>query len=238
LLCRGTRRTDILLGFRAASLDESITIVEDLQQITVLADNLTAPIQPGNQIDVVDAFATSNDFVGGDIGYETQWEHRRWSLNLLTKVAIGNTRQRVAINGSTVIDDEMGTVTSSPGGLLTQRFEETRTDPDPDVTTDDFVVGNIGSYERDEFSMIPEIGLTLGYNITPRLKFTAGYTLLYWSNIVRPGDQIDLDVNANLLQRNGPPAAGTVVVDDHPRFVFRQTDLWAQGLNLGAEYSW
>jgi len=88
--------------------------------------------------------------------------------------------------------------------------------------------------------MIPEIGFTLGYNLTKRLKLTTGYTLLYWSNLVRPGDQIDLDVNANLLPRNngGTPDPATIVPGDHPRFVFRQTDLWAQGLNLGAEYTW
>jgi hypothetical protein len=55
---------------------------------------------------------------------------------------------------------------------------------------------------------------------------------------VRPGDQIDLDVNGNLLNRNGTPDPATIVPGDHPRFDFRQTDLWAQGLNLGAEYTW
>ncbi|MGI9428364.1 MAG: BBP7 family outer membrane beta-barrel protein, partial [Bythopirellula sp.] len=114
------------------------------------------------------------------------------------------------------------------GGLLTQNFAH----------PDGFNVGNIGVFERDEFSMIPEVGLTLGYNVTPRLKVTGGYSLLYWSNVVRPGDQIDLDVNANLLRRDGVPDPDTIVRDDHPRFVFRQTDLWAQGLNFGAEYTW
>ncbi len=234
LLRKGTRHTDVLYGFRWANLDESIQITEDLQEFTSITTN---PPTLGNSIDVFDRFATENEFMGGEIGYETEWEHQRWSLNFLSKLAIGNTRQRVRVTGSTTIDDGLGTVSVTDGGLLTQRFVH----PGADLiagNADDFVVGNIGDYKRDEFSMIPEIGLTLGYNLTQRLKLTGGYTLLYWSNVLRPGDQIDLDVNGNLLNRNGTPDPATIVQGDHPRFVFHQTDLWLHGLNLGAEYTW
>ena len=220
LLRKGTRHTDVLYGFRWTALDESLQVNEDL---LVVGTGLNSP--EGTTFLVEDRFATENQFLGGEIGYETEWQLNRWSLNVLSKVAIGNTRQRVDITGSTVVDGE----TPLTGGLLAQRF----------VFADGTPVGNIGSNERDEFSMIPEVGLTMGYNLTQRLKLTAGYTLLYWSNVVRPGDQVDLDVNANLLPRNNEvPPAGTIVPNDHPRFVFHQTDLWAQGLNLGAEYTW
>ncbi len=218
LLRQGTRHTDILYGFRWVGLDEGLVVVEDLQD----------RVPPVAQIDVLDIFATQNDFFGGEIGYETDWKYRRWSLNFLSKVAIGSTRQRVAIAGQTLRNGTELNPPDNTGGLLAQRT----------VLADDTVVGNIGSYERDEFSMIPEIGLTLGYNLTRRLKLTGGYTLLYWSNVVRPGDQIDIDVNANMIPRDGGPAAGSVVPGDHPRFTFRQTDLWAHGLNLGAEMTW
>ena len=94
---------------------------------------------------------------------------------------------------------------------------------------------NIGEYERDEFSVIPEIGFTGGYMLTERVKLTAGYTFLYWSRVVRPGDQIDLEVNPELIPSD------TVVGDGlpaHPQFVFRDTDIWAHGLNVGLEYAW
>ena len=229
LLRYGTRHTDVMYGLRWATLDESLQVNEDLQQIDITGP---APVI-GDKIDVQDRFATENEFFGGEIGYETNWKHNRWSLNLLSKVAIGTTRQSVGISGFTEIDG-----TRTAGGLLTQRFELDGADPvDP---SDDVVVGNIGNYERNEFSMIPEIGLTLGYNLTPRLKLTSGYTLLYWSNVVRPGDQIDLDVNGNMLRRDPvlPPTTTLIVQDDHPRFEFHQTDLWAHGLNFGAEYTW
>ncbi len=234
LLRKGTRHTDILYGFRWTELEESLQVTESLQEF----DSITAnPPTLGDDIDVTDRFATENEFMGGEIGYETEWEYRRWSLNFLSKVAIGSTRQRVAISGRTLVDG-VATPANNTGGLLTQHYEHLGGNGVVGGG-DDFVVGNIGTYERDEFSMIPEIGLTMGYNLTRRLKLTAGYTLLYWSNVVRPGDQIDLDVNANLLpRRDGAPDSTTIVQDDHPRFEFRQTDLWAQGINFGAEYTW
>jgi len=234
LLKKGTRRTDVLYGVRWTSLDESLRVTEDLQEFLAIPPAATVL---GNELDVFDDFTVDNDFVGGEIGYETEWEYRRWSLNVLSKLAIGNTRQRVSINGATTIDDNAGTVETTAGGLLTQSFNHPGVDGIA-ATADDFFVGNIGNFERDEFSMIPEIGFTVGYDLTRRLKLTGGYTLIYWSNIVRPGDQIDLDVNGNLLQRNGSPDPTTIVPGDHPRFVFHQTDLWAHGLSLGAEYTW
>ena len=35
---------------------------------------------------------------------------------------------------------------------------------------------------------LPEIGVNVGYDVTPRLRVQAGYTFLYLSNVVRPGD--------------------------------------------------
>jgi len=217
LLKNGTRHTDVLYGVRWVRLNEGLRVTEDLQ-------DLIAPI---SQLDVMDDFATNNDFYGGEIGYETNWSHQRWSLNFLSKVAIGSTRQQVDINGSTFINGILVNPPNNIGGLLAQRT----------VLADGTVVGNIGSYERDEFSMIPELGLTAGYNLTQRLKLTAGYTLLYWSNVVRPGDQIDIDVDATLLPRDGGLGVGAGP-GSHPRFDFVQTDLWLHGLNLGAEFTW
>ena len=218
LLHKGTRHSDVFGGFRWYSLDENLTVTEDLQ-------TQAAPI---SQIDVIDSFGTENDFLGGEIGYETDWKYRRWSLNFLSKIAIGNTRQRARNTGVTFVDGTEVNPPNNTGGLLVQNT----------VLASGAVVGNAGTFERDEFTMIPELGLTLGYDLTRRLKLTAGYTVLYWGNVLRPGDQIDIDVNGNLIPRDGGPPAGTVVGGDAPRFEFNQTDVWAQGLNLGAEYTW
>jgi Putative beta barrel porin-7 (BBP7) len=209
---RGTRRFDLITGFRWTVLDESLSIEEDL---TSLADGTTFLLN--------DNFATSNRFTGGEVGFLWEWLHNQWSLEFLSKVAIGNTRQRVFISGSTLFDRGTADEDFATGGLLTQN-------------------SNIGAYERDELSVIPELGFTVGYMLTDRLRFTAGYTFLYWSNVVRPGDQIDTDVNVTQIPRFAESGGTPDVVDpismDHPRFAFQQSDLWVNGLNLGLEYQW
>ena len=88
----------------------------------------------------------------------------------------------------------------------------------------------MGTHDSQQFSLLPEIGFTLGYDLTSRLKATAGYTLLYWSNVARPGDQIDLNVDSRQFP---PPQTGTFT---KPEFALHTSDFWAQGLNLGLEY--
>ncbi|MCG8448804.1 MAG: BBP7 family outer membrane beta-barrel protein [Pirellulales bacterium] len=224
LLKRGVRRTDILYGFRYTQLEESLRINENLE---VVQNPPNGAPDLGTTFIVNDNFETENEFAGFDLGFITDWQCNRWSLSLLSKVAIGNTRQRATISGNTIIDSGTGPVEFNTG-VLTQLYEN-----------NGLVVGNIGTYERDEFSMIPELGVTVGYQLTPRIKLVGGYTLIYWSNILRPGDQINLDVNGVLIPSAGAgPGASSVVAGDHPRFTFVQTDAWLQGINFGAELGW
>ena len=69
---------------------------------------------------------------------------------------------------------------------------------------------NSGSpYHRNDFAMVPELGATLGLDLTARLRLTAGYSLIYWSKVVRAGDQVDINVNhpaiGRDLDRNSQP---------------------------------
>ena len=57
---------------------------------------------------------------------------------------------------------------------------------------------NIGHFSQSQFAVVPEIGVKLGYQLTPNLRLQAGYNFLFWSNVVRPGQQIDTSVNPNL----------------------------------------
>ncbi|MCH8839334.1 MAG: BBP7 family outer membrane beta-barrel protein [Planctomycetes bacterium] len=94
---------------------------------------------------------------------------------------------------------------------------------------------NAGDYSRNKFSVIPEIGATVGFQLTPRLRLTGGYTLVYWGNVVRPGDQIDLHVNPTYL---ASPLPNPLLPPFSPAFAFNETDFWAQGVNIGGEYRW
>jgi len=197
----GTRRIDMSLGLRYADLQEQIAIHEDLQETG-----------GGDQFIVDDSFNTDNDFFGAELGFNWEWVYCRWKIDLLSKLAIGNTRHRVTIDGSTLIN---GALQEPVGGLLAQST-------------------NIGTYENDQLSVLPELGFRVSYKLAENLDFNIGYTFLYWSNIVRPGDQIDLDVNPNLIARH--PAVPELGTPSRPRVLFEETDFWAQGLNIGLEY--
>ena len=164
--------------------------------------------------DVTDAFDTENDFHGAEIGLLLEYEWCRLSLEVLAKVALGNNNRIIRINGDTTITT-YGVPDDYSGGILAQRT-------------------NIGEYGGDEFAVVPEVGITLGYQLTRRLRATFGYSFLYWRDVARPGEQIDTRVNPNLFAPEEDPFSGPL----RPQFVLHDTDFWAQGLNFGVDYRW
>ncbi len=99
-----------------------------------------------------------------------------------------------------------------------------------------------GTGEADRYFAIANLGLNhdsnhyrwplrLGYRATERLTFRAGYTLMYFSQIGRDGDQIDTIVNPNLI----PPVTQSGVGPLRPAFNFHPSDL--QGITPVPESS-
>ena len=197
----GVSRVDFTVGYRYASLDESLLIVEN----RTTTGTSTPTIYDGQ-----DLFETDNDFHGVDLGFIAEWETKKWTLELVSRIALGNTEQQVAISGA-------GEVNGTPeaGSLLA-------------------LGSNIGVYERDRFSVLPELSARLAYRVSPHLRVGVTYSLLYWANVVRPGDQIDLDIDPALI----PPGAAAPTVSSHPQFAFHETSMWAHGLSfsLDGEY--
>jgi hypothetical protein len=198
-------RLDLLLGYRFLRLDESLQMREQLT--SQLAND------PGT-FDITDSFATQNEFNGFEIGLARTEGYRRWTLDMLLKIAFGNVRESVSINGSTIIDDGTGPQTFA-GGLLAQRT-------------------NIGDFSRDRFALIPELGATIGYQLTPRWQANFGYSLIYWDRTVRAGEQIDRTLNPNLLPPELVPFSGPL----RPEFSFQENSFWAQGMSFGLTCVW
>ena len=206
-----TVEVDGLFGFRYLELVEGLGIGEDL---TVLPGN---PFIGGSAFRVLDDFATSNRFYGGQLGLRGFIRRGNWSLSGTAKVALGDSHQVVGINGSTLIVPAAGSGLGGglqPGGLLA-------------------LPSNIGRYQRDQFAVVPEVTVKVGYWLTRSIRATIGYTFLYYSAVARPGDQVNRVVNPGLLPVNQP--TGPVAGPAQPNFVFHGSDFWAQGLNLGLE---
>lgn len=145
-----------------------------------------------------DEFAVQNDFHGAEIGLAAEMQRGRWSLDALTKLGVGSVRQRLDIGGRTQSSEFLGT---QPSGLLAQ-------------TT------NIGHSGDSEFAFLPELGVNVGYSVTSSLNLRAGYSLLWLTDALRTGDQIDLGIGGPI----------------HPQASLDATSVCIQGINLGVEW--
>ena len=94
---------------------------------------------------------------------------------------------------------------------------------------------NLGRFTRDQFSVVPELTLNVGYNVTPNLRLFAGYNFLLWTNVIRPGDQIDHVVDLTFVP-NAPPVSFSGL--NRPRPLFAQRDLVVNGIQFGLDWRW
>jgi hypothetical protein len=206
---------DLVGGFRYLHLNDRLTISEEL--ITGPAGDILPSAPPAGTVFLVsDEFQTVNNFYGGQLGLMGEWRYKSWFLNFTGKVAIGATRAQVTIDGATVRQFPGESAATRRGGLLAL-----------DGT-------NIGTYGRTAFSVVPEIAVAVGYQISANCRVYVGYNLLFWTNVARPGDQIDRYVNARYLPFYGDADARTGPA--RPRFAFNDDTFWAQGLIAGLEW--
>jgi hypothetical protein len=224
LWCGCNFRLGLLAGVRYLELQEGLHITEDeISQTTSTAT--TPPLMPGTPIMTTDRFDTRNQFFGGQLGLVGEYHKGPWYVEVRAKVALGETHQVLDINGSQFIAGvpQISPPSMANGGLLA-------------------LSSNIGHYSRDRFSVVPELGLSVGYDITCHIRLLVGYNFLYWTNVLRPGDQIDpiLDPRRipNVSNMNPAFAAATAGIpfQPHPSVPFKQADFWAQGVNCGVEF--
>lgn len=205
------RRGDVPGGYRM-ELTGGYRYLGLDDNLTIREDLATIPA-PGT-FDLQDSFQTNNEFHGVELGMLLHTRRGRWTMDWVSRLGIGSTNATSMISGSTIIDDGTGSVTHQ-GGLLAQ-------------TT------NIGTYDTSDFAVVPELGVTVGLDVTPRFRLLLGYTMIYWSRVLRAGDQIDREINPNLI----PPANLPLVGAARPEQRFVWSDYWAQGLTIGLEGQW
>lgn len=208
------RRTDVLLGYRFFRFDEGLEVA------TTSASIATGSVVPlGTTFNIHDTFGTQNQFNGLNLGLRSEWFFYRWSLDVSGKAAIGGMRETVAIQGNTVTAVPGFAPVSGAGGILAQ----------PQTYSGVGLGGNIGTYSRTQVAGIPELNTNLHFQISPLWRFNVGYSLLYLTNAVRPGNQIDTAVDPNRF----PP--GIVPVSQHPVFTYSERAVFMQGVSLGLE---
>jgi hypothetical protein len=85
--------------------------------------------------------------------------------------------------------------------------------------------------------VLPEAQVALSYDLTPRIRLLASYSVLFLSDVVRPSDAIDPTVNRSLLPSSqvfNPFSHGPA----RPGISFGNDTFWANGGSLGVSVSY
>ena len=202
-------------GYRFLSLSEKLSVQENIL-VTGTSPRVLVSDPVGSTIVVRDNFATENRFNGGQIGVNYVSRRGRWDLDSRASIAFGVTSQQLDIDGFQVRTRPGQLPATFHGGLLAAG-------------------PNLGHFTRDRFSIVPEVTVNVGYWLTPNFKAFVGYNFLYWTNVIRPGDQIDHTVDLSFVP-NSPPAIPSG--QQRPQPLFNQSDLWVTGLQFGVEWRW
>ncbi|MBN9121194.1 MAG: BBP7 family outer membrane beta-barrel protein, partial [Planctomycetes bacterium] len=209
-------RAEWFVGYRHLNLRESLTIGENITVVGSGAGRLAISDPVGTRVVVQDRFLTHNYFNGGQIGAYYERRFGRWDVDARGSVALGSTHQVLEISGFQTRARPDGTVMNFRGGLLAAG-------------------PNLGKFERDKFSVAPEFTLNAGYWVLPHLRVFAGYNFLLWTNVIRPGDQIDRVVDVSFVPNApGAPFSG----QNRPHPLFAQRDLVVNGVQFGLDWRW
>ncbi len=205
----------LLGGFRVLNLDEDLQVATAfaplLDQFLTFDGQL---INPPSSLSTLDSFRAQNRFYGGQLGGRLDWNAGRFDVTFLAKLGLGETEERVQINGiSSLLTPGAPTVTV-PGGVLA-------------------LPTNSGNFARSQFAVVPEFGLRLAYQITDHFQVHVGGSYLYWDRVARPGKQIDPVVQSGLVPTD--PLFGTAT-GTHPTFLFHNSDYTVQGFSLGVTW--
>ena len=140
-----------------------------------------------------------------------------WVLDGVVKVGLGAMDQKVSVNGSLVTDD-------FSVGDATKHLRAVTSHCAPTSAT---IHGSV-------FAVVPEVKLNLcGYRVTPAATVYVGYTFLYVSNVARPGNQINRNVNPTQSVSYTGEVPAILEGPAQPTFNFNSTSFWAQGSSIG-----
>lgn len=163
-----------------------------------------------------DVFQNINAFNGGEIGTKVTYSLSNLGFEGIAKFAIGGTHQIDEFSGASIQPLNFGGK-AVPGGF--------------------FVLdSNMGRETHNRFSTVTDLGCNIWYEWNASVRTYVGCNYLYWTNILRPGNQIDRNINPNLSPTFGGDATGVGL--RLPRRINVETDFWALGLSLGMSFTW
>lgn len=205
-LCSERGRADFFAGYRFLGLNEGLSLYEVRQNLA-----------SGTLVSALDLFSTHNQFHGGQIGWFGEYRAGRFYADVTAKVAFGVSFQRVRLDGAQVPEAMIGSSANLvvPGGALVS-------------------AQHAGTYLRNDFAVLPEVNLTLGYQLTRSLRAFVGYNFLYISAVARPASVLELALDPASTDKAHGPLTGEPL--PRSRVLDTANNFWAQGISLGMEW--
>lgn len=211
-------RVDLILGLRYLELAEDFRFRSTSRYFTTQPLGSPFTFLAGNKLDVIDYFATRNQFIGPQFGTLWKFYLGEFDFNVTTKLAVGANMAEILIEGAQLRTSPTGQVTRFTGGLLA-------------------LPSNIGRFDDTLLCFMPELNFSGSVQLTKHISATMGYNFIFMTRVFRPGYQIDrvIDVTQipNFPTGNVPPTgfrAPAPALDD--------TVVWFQGLNLTLQITW
>ncbi len=195
-------------GFRYLDLAETFNLALDLAGVS-------PGFFAGQNGSLFDVFQTRNQFYGASLGLRGNALYGPFTLEMSGRVSLGVSHEVLNVYGGYQAANFVarGVVSAGPEGIFAQP-------------------ANSGRYTSNEFAVVPEAQVKLGYDVTPAIRLSVGYDVLYESRVVRPGDQINRDLpKGQIFQQNGGAVSTT-----SPTALFNRTDFFAHGLNAGVTF--
>jgi hypothetical protein len=171
-------------------------------------------VYTGQSGSAFDSFKTTNRFYGAGIGVRAVTTYGPWSVQATGRIAIGASSETLSVQGGyQALNFPTVGLKSGPEGVFAQPANE-------------------GKFSSTRFAVVPQGQVKLGYDVTPWLRLTVGYEVLYDSDVIRPGDQISrfIPKGQTFEQALVPPSLTSPVKR------FRSTDFLAQGVTIGASF--
>jgi Putative beta barrel porin-7 (BBP7) len=166
----------------------------------------------GTRINTTDEFSASNSFHGGDFGLKAEYAADPWSVAVIAKLAVGMIHRSVGVLGATQTAVPGAAAEEFNGGFLA-------------------LSSNSGVFDSYDWVVAPEFGVVIGWDLARNWRLNLGYDFLLLSNVARPGDQVNVNLNPALFP---PAAAGASPAS--PTFQLQKSDIWVQTFSLGLEY--
>jgi hypothetical protein len=205
---RQSVKVNALLGWRYFMANEGLRLEQTQLRYT----------GAGGVAQTADQFDAHNRFHGGQLGLHTDLRQGIVFCELTAKIAFGQSYEVVKTEGMTHL------LTPVFGGAALQTFGGSGIYVQP---------SNFGRAASGVFAVLPEGTVKFGFRLGETGRVYVGYSFLYLSDAVRPGDQIDRTLNPAQvpLLSGGAPVYGA----DRPARLFNRSDFWVQGLVIGLE---